>query len=99
MTDEALMDIVKIYLHKTWDLSEDEAALLSLYIQNGKRRLEKIAGVPLDFSEGLPQALLLDYCRYADAQALEVFEKNFAGELLSLSLEAGGEEDANQTTD
>lgn len=96
MTDEALEKLVKAYLHKTWELSEDEAALLSLYIQNGRRRLEKVAGVPLDFSEGLPQALLLDYCRYADAQALEVFEKNFSGELLSLSLEAGGEEDANQ---
>ena len=73
--------------------------LLSLYIANGKSRLEKIAGCPLDFSVGLPQSLLLDYCRYADSQALEVYEKNFSGELLSLSLESGGDEDENSDTE
>ncbi len=30
--------------------------------------------------------LLLDYCRYARSQALEVFEKNFEAELLDLNL-------------
>lgn len=59
------------------------------FISRGKSRLNKIAGAELNYEEeGQPRALLLDYCRYANSRALEVFEKNFRSELLDLNLES-----------
>lgn len=83
---DGLLSAVKSYLNVTW---QDEAtdAKITGYISRGMARLQNIAGAPLDFiTEGQPRALLLDYCRYANAQALEVFEKNFMSELLELNL-------------
>jgi hypothetical protein len=58
-------------------------------ISRGKARLNGLAGVTLDFeSEGLPQDLLLEYCRYAYNNALEYFEENFTKEILRLQLES-----------
>lgn len=80
-----LLETVKAYLKITWD-SDDE--LLTGYIERGKARLNQIAGTELDFdSEGQPRALLLDYVRYANSQALEVFEKNFEAELVELHID------------
>ena len=43
----------------------------------------------MDFTiEDSPRELLFDYVRYANSQALEVWEKNFQSELLSLHLES-----------
>lgn len=81
-----LLDAVKAYLKITW---QDEAtdAEITGYINRGMARLQKIAGASLDFAvEDQPRTLLLDYCRYARSQALEVFEKNFEAELLDLNL-------------
>ena len=83
---EGLLDAVKSYLNITW---QDTATgdKITGYINRGIARLRKIAGAPLDFAaEDQPRALLLDYCRYANSQALEVFEKNFEAELLDLNL-------------
>lgn len=83
---EGLLNAVKGYLKITW---QDEATDVEItgYINRGMARLQKIAGAPLDFTvEDQPRALLLDYCRYARSQALEVFEKNFEAELLDLNL-------------
>jgi hypothetical protein len=56
-------------------------------INRGKARLQEIAGASLDFTvEDQPRSLLFDYCRYANSHALEMFEKNFAAELMSLHL-------------
>lgn len=87
-TAEILLPDVKSYLNITW---QDDATdkKITGYIRRGMARLQQIAGAPtpIDFTaEGLPLALLLDYCRYANSQALEVFEKNFASELLDLNL-------------
>ena len=82
-----LLDAVKSYLNITWqDTATDEK--ITGYINRGIAHLQQIAGAPsLDFvAEGQPRALLLDYCRYANSQALEVFEKNFEAELLDLNL-------------
>lgn len=79
-----LLEQAKDYLGITW---QDEATdrRISGFLERGKARLNRIAGTVLDFdAEDLPKALLLDYCRYANAQALEVFEINFTGELLDL---------------
>ena len=83
--ERRLLETVKAYLKITWD-SDDE--LLTGYIERGKARLNQIAGTELDFdSEGQPRALLLDYVRSANSQALEVFEKNFEAELLALHID------------
>jgi len=82
-----LLDAVKSYLNITWQDTATDTKLTG-YINRGIARLQQIAGAPsLDFVvEGQPRALLLDYCRYANSQALEVFEKNFEAELLDLNL-------------
>lgn len=84
----ALLVDVKSYLHITWvDTSTDSN--ITGFINRGMARLQTIAGVPLDFSlEDLPRTLLFDYCRYANSQALEMFEKNFTSELMSLHIQS-----------
>lgn len=83
---EGLLDAVKAYLKITWQDDATDTEVTG-YINRGMARLQKIAGAPLDFTEeDQPRSLLLDYCRYARSQALEVFEKNFEAELLDLNL-------------
>lgn len=78
----AMRNAVKEYLRITW---ADDDALIDGYIARGEARLNQIAGTTLDFeAEGLPRSLLLDYCRYANSQALEVFEQNFLADLAEL---------------
>lgn len=85
--DEQLLSDIKNYLHITWQ-DESTDNLITGYIKRGEARLQQIAGVSLDFTkEDLPRSLLFDYCRYANSQALEVFEKNFESELLELNLD------------
>lgn len=83
----ALLSDVKDYLHITWQDDKTDKTVTG-FIKRGMARLQKIAGVPLNFTEeDLPRSLLFDYCRYANSQALEVFEKNFESELLELNLD------------
>ena len=83
---DGLLDDIKNYLHITWQDENTDKNLTGM-INRGMARLQQIAGVPLDFvKEDLPRSLLFDYCRYANSQALEVFEKNFESELLELNL-------------
>lgn len=80
------MTAVKTYLHITWQDTGTDTNLTGM-INRGEARLQEIAGVPLDFeAEEQPRALLLDYCRYANSHALEMFERNFGAELLSLHI-------------
>lgn len=87
MPDELLED-VKAYLNITWVDARTENNITGM-IKRGMSYLQKVAGVAsLDFTqEDTPKSLLLDYVRYANSQALELFEINFRGELLSLNLE------------
>lgn len=81
-----LLADVKGYIGVTWQDDVTDSNITG-YINRGMARLQKIAGAPLDFDEeDQPRMLLLDYCRYANSQALEVFEKNFQSELLALNL-------------
>lgn len=94
---EGLLPAVKDYLHITW--TDDDAAITG-YIQRGIARLNRIAGTELNYViEDLPRQLLFDYCRYANSQALEVFEENFRGELLDLHLKNRVTEYENQNAD
>lgn len=82
---EGLLNDVKRYLKITWQ-DDDTDSLITGYIKRGMKRLQDIAGASLDFTEeDLPRSLLFDYCRYANSQALEVFEKNFESDLLELN--------------
>ena len=82
----ALLDDVKDYLNITWQDDKTDKKITG-YISRGMKRLQDIAGASLDFEvEDQPRSLLLDYCRYANSQALEVFETNFQAELLELNL-------------
>ena len=81
----ALLGDVRDYLNITWQDEKTDKKITG-YINRGMKRLQDIAGASLDFEkEDLPRTLLLDYCRYANSQALEVFESNFRSELLELN--------------
>ncbi len=84
---KTLLGDIKCYLHITW---EDEITNKNLtgMIKRGMAYLQDIAGMPtLVFTEeDIEKSLLIDYCRYANSQALEMFEKNFQSDLLSLHL-------------
>lgn len=85
---EVLLNDVKSYLHITWQDADTDKNLTGM-ISRGMKRLQDIAGATLDFSvEDLPRTLLFDYCRYANSHALEMFEKNFISELMSLHIKA-----------
>ena len=82
----ALLEDVKDYLNITWEDEKTDKKITG-YINRGMARLQFIAGAPLDFIlEDSPRSLLYDYCRYANSQALEVFETNFQSQLLELNL-------------
>lgn len=88
MADMELLTKVLQYL-QIENADENTRQNILGFISRGKNRLNKIAGAELNYEEeGQPSALLLDYCRYANSRALEVFEKNFRSELLDLNLES-----------
>nr|WP_321027034.1 hypothetical protein [Clostridium neonatale] len=89
---KTLLKDVKDYLRISWEDEKTDKNLNGM-IKRGMARLTNIAGVSsLDFiEEDLPRQLLFDYCRYANSQALEVFETNFQSELLSLHINTQAE--------
>ena len=85
---QQLLQDIKDYLHITWEDEKTDKNLTGM-IKRGMKKLDDIAGLNLDFTiEDSPRELLFDYVRYANSQALEVWEKNFQSELLSLHLES-----------
>lgn len=97
--DLKLLVDVKSYLHINWNDDNTDKNLKGM-IARGKARLQDIAGVSLlNFNkEDLPRGLLFDYCRYANSHAIEMFEKNFSSELVSLHIKGQvGGYDENKT--
>lgn len=91
---DELKEAIKRYLRIDWNEDDD---LIIEYIQNGINHLDGIAGASCDYTiAGRPRSLLFDYCRYARSQALEVFDKNFEADLLSLNLESQSKESETQ---
>ena len=79
-----LLSDVKNYLKITWSDEITDKNLTGM-IKRGMAHLNHIAGVSLNFlEEDSPRGLLFDYVRYANSQALEVFEENFQSSLISL---------------
>ncbi len=82
-----LLNDVKNYLDITWgDAATDEK--LTGIIERGMKYIDRVAGTPLDYvSNDKPKELLLDYCRYARSNALELFRVNYLHELISLQID------------
>ena len=56
------------------------------YVLNGMAKLNNAAGAEIDYeSDRIARALLVDYCRYANSHATELFESNYLGELIALN--------------
>lgn len=63
----------------------DTDSRLTRYIKQGVAKIEHIAGSSINFStDMIARGLLVDYCRYANSQCSELFEKNFQEALASL---------------
>lgn len=85
VTEELLAD-VRNYLDITYE-DEDGDEKLRGIIRRGMDYLDNIAGKSLRYEEeGIPRALLFDYCRYARNNALELFGQNFRAELIILRI-------------
>lgn len=81
-----LLEDVRNYLDITYPDEETDRKLSGI-IERGRAYLDSMAGAAQDYeAEALPRALLLDYCRYARSNALELFEQNFRAELIVLRI-------------
>ena len=79
-----LLSDVKNYLKITWSDEITDKNLTGM-IKRGIAYLNDVSGTQLDFTEeNLAKSLLLDYVRYANSQALEMFDINFQSDLVSL---------------
>lgn len=99
-TAASLLPELRRYLAITWQDGETDQSLTE-YLQRGMAYLcDRIGAPDLDFqTEGMIKALLLDYCRYARSQALEMFAHNFRTEILSMRLSvmgAGGKDTGDE---
>lgn len=84
--EAVLLDAVKVYLDITWNDTHTDKKLTGI-IERGIKYIDKVAGAEMDYStEDKPKELLLDYCRYARSNALELFQINYQHELLSLQI-------------
>lgn len=83
-----LLSAVLNYLDITWQ----DDAIVEKYngiIANGIFYLDSKAGAEQDYSvSGYARSLLMDYCRYARDNALEVFENNFKAQILAMRHES-----------
>jgi hypothetical protein len=83
---DGLLNDVKNYLDITW--TDDQTDLkISGIIERGIKYIDRIAGSSMDYIvDDKSKELLLDYCRYARSNALEMFQKNFLQEIISLQI-------------
>lgn len=87
-----LLDDVKNYLDITFSDDSYDRKLAGI-IERGADYLSGIAGTVLLFQEeNKERQLLMDYCRYANANCIEDYEHNFRSELLLLRIGKGVED-------
>lgn len=95
VTDE-MLQAIKNYLDITFEDADTDEKLIGI-AGRGMAYLNDVAGEKLDYSkEAVPRALLLDYCRYARNNVLELYEQNFGAELISLRIGVQTDEYAKQ---
>lgn len=81
---EELLATVRNYLDITWEDSAGDEKLTGI-ISRGMKYINSVAGEECNYlSEDKPKELLLDYVRYARANALNEFQNNYLHELMSL---------------
>ncbi len=91
-----LLEDVKNYLDITYEDPDGDMKLCGI-IQRGEAYLDKVAGKTQDYEkEGLPRALLLNYCRYARNNVIELFKENFQSELVTLRMGVQADEFAEE---
>lgn len=84
---EGLLKDVRGYLDIAWEDASTDDKLTGI-IKRGMKYIDKTAGSECDYTiDEKPKELLLDYCRYARSNALELFQQNYLHELLSLQIE------------
>lgn len=96
-----LIDNVKIMLDITaGNMSEDEK--INLIIEDGKQHLRSFYPTLTDDDFEKPSRaryLLFNYCRYAYSNAAEMFDANYAAEIIALRQEYEVSAYENQNTD
>lgn len=84
MDKDELLGDVKNYLDITFKDQETDEKLKGI-MERGMAYLDRVAGIPLDYGkEDTPRQLLLDYCRYARNNVIELFSENFKADLITL---------------
>jgi hypothetical protein len=84
----SVVDDVKNYMDITWQDDATDKKVAGI-VARGQAYLDRLTGESNNYeSEGSARALLFDYVRYAFAEVLEDFEKNFCGELAQLRQDA-----------
>ena len=87
MVSDKLLNDVKNYLDKTWELSDAEKTKLIGMIERGMRTLEDKIGT-CDFEgETQEKSLLLCYIMYENSGSLDDFFRNYQGEIISLQID------------
>lgn len=85
---ETTIKELKAYLDITW---EDDSLDIKIrhVAERGAAYLDRLIGKTNDYEkDSIIKGLLFDYVRYAQAEALEDFEKNFTGMLKQQQLDA-----------
>nr|DAL71022.1 MAG TPA: Head Tail Connector Protein [Caudoviricetes sp.] len=86
MKVEKMLQDTRNYLDITYEDNDTDVKLLGI-IRRGADYLDRVAGTPQDYNtDSAAKSLLLDYCRYARNNALELFEQNFRAELIMLRI-------------
>lgn len=85
------LEDVKRELNITWNDEETDRDLLEK-LKRAKRIIERAAGKRIDFGcDDFARQLLFDCIAYLRSNAFAEFKTDYADELLSLHIEAGGE--------
>jgi len=83
-----LLAAVKQRLRITRDFSQGDVDLTGI-IARGMAYLDDLTAVALDYdAEDKPRELLMEYCRYVNADALDEFVDNYLPELRRLQINA-----------
>lgn len=79
-----MLEELKYHLKITWDEEDQE---LERLLARGKKALDRIFGVEIDYEEDEDiKELLFNWCRYSRNNAIEFFQENFREEINSMAL-------------